>query len=736
MELDAKIPEAVLLRLADHLDREPEIRYSLAADLTLSRRYGSCYVAVLDGAVAVCDEEGDTFSLSLSEIKKARVEELFSSSRLVAETDDGDRILSYYTKACVPQFAVMSRVINDLAEGRAPELPEEDQRAYCATCHAPLPERGAACPMCVSRWQVFRRLLKLLRPYRPKVLVLVLCTFVAVSSQVVPPYLTKLIVDRAIGEKDLPLLGWLVGWMVACGVVMLGSHFLQRTLSAWLATRVIADLRERLHAHLQRLKMQYFNRHESGELVARVMNDTGELQRFLTDGMPFLMVNSLSFFGIAVILVWLDWKLSLWVFLPVPFLICGGRWFWRRLIPLFYKRGSRTATLHTILAESIRGIKAVKAFTQERRRSGEFDNANEGLFRVRFRIESTFVGFFEVMFWIMSLGVAGVWLLGSRRIILGDPKLTLGMLLAFVAYIWLFYGPMQWFTTVLNWMTFAFAGAERIFAVLDSAPEVYDAPDAVDLPRAKGRICFEDVHFSYERGKEVIKGVSLEIAPGEMIGLVGKSGMGKSTLINLVCRFYDVDSGEITVDGHSLKKIQLAAWRGQIGIVMQEPFLFNATILENIRYGKPTASFQEVARAAQAAHAHDFILAKEDGYDTMVGEGGAGLSVGERQRLSIARAILHDPAVLILDEATSSVDSETEKTIQQAIGNLIQDRTTIAIAHRLATLRNANRLIVIEDGKVAESGTHGELLAKDGIYAKLVATQTELSKLKSEVWKE
>ena len=735
MELRQELPEAVASRLSDHFGRALKIRYSLAADLTLGRTYGACYVVVADGEVAVCDEDGATFSLKLSEIKKAKVDELFSSGRLVAVTEgDGEKVLSYYTKACVPQFAVLCRVINDLVEGREPELPDEDHRAYCSRCGAPLPERGGQCPMCVSRWHVFRRLLRLCRPYRLKVSLLVACTFVAVGSQVVPPYVTKLIVDSAIVEKNVSLLSRLIGVIVGCGLVMLVSHYLQRVLSAWLATRMIADLRQRLHAHLQRLKMQYFNRHESGELVARVMNDTGELQHFLTDGMPFLMVNSLSFLGIAVILAHLDWKLSLWVFLPVPFLIFGGRWFWRRLIPLFYKRGSRTAGLHTILAESIRGVKAVKAFGQERRRSGQFSGANEELFRVRFRIESTFVGFFEVMFWIMSLGVAGVWLLGARRIILGGSGLTLGVLLAFVGYIWLFYGPMQWFATVLNWMTFAFAGAERIFAVLDSQPEVYDAPDAVELPRAKGHICLRDVHFSYERGKEVIKGVSVDIPPGEMVGLVGKSGAGKSTLINLICRFYDVDSGEITVDGHPLRKLKLAAWRRHIGIVMQEPFLFSASILENIRYGNPWASFEEVVRAAQAAHAHDFILAKEDGYDTVIGEGGAGLSVGERQRLSIARAILHDPPVLILDEATSSVDSETEKAIQEAIANLIQNRTTIAIAHRLATLRNANRLVVIEDGQIAETGTHDELLRKDGIYAKLVETQAELSRLKSEVW--
>ena len=451
------------------------------------------------------------------------------------------------------------------------------------------------------------------------------------------------------------------------------------------------------------------------------------MQDFLVDGLPYLIIEGLMIVGILGFLFSMSWKITLFILVPVPLMMLWSILFWKRMRKLYNRYSRGWSKLGTRLDEALHGIRIVKAFAQEAREVEGFNKYNEELGQASRRASRNWIGLWSTMGLVTGLGILIVWFFGGSEVLRGE--LTLGTLMAIYYYMWLVYGPLEWFAEVNSWMTRAFAGAERIFEVIDAPPEDYEDPDAVAMPRMTGRVDFDKVTFGYDKSKPVLHEIELAVEPGEMIGLVGRSGVGKTTTINLVSRFYDVDRGVLSVDGVDIRKIRLQDLRSQNGIVSQEPVLFSGTIAENISYGKPGATLMEILDAGRAANAHQFIMAKPDGYDTQIGERGAGLSGGERQRLAIARAILHAPRVLILDEATSSVDVETEKQIQESIAALTKGRTTFAIAHRLSTLRNADRLVVLEAGRIVEIGTHDELLKLGGRFAELVRLQREIAEI-------
>ncbi len=607
----------------------------------------------------------------------------------------------------------------------------------CPKCGRRLAAKDAACIYCSGNgMKIIKRLLALLVPYKRSVIFMILLNVLGVAISLAPPYLTKRVIDDVIlakGDNRLSTLLTIFAAMAVLALLRVSVTYFGGVVSSRIGAGIVCDLRERLHNTLQRLQLKFFGNRNSGEYTGRIMHDTEEIQRFLVDGSSELIIQIITMFGILGVLFSLNWKLTLIVFLPVIPMVWLSNKFHHKIHAVFHDQGTGIAKLNTHITETINGIRTIKVFSQEDARNRVFNETADDVASIRVDITKKFLTFSGKTNFLLELTTAFVWLTAGYLIIGGD-NVSVGDLMAFMGYIAMFYGPIRWLTHVVNHMVNALVSAERIFFVLDAPCEDEVTMRNITLSDVKGDIEIRDLTFAYEEGKDVLKGLSLHVKPGEMVGLVGHSGVGKSTLINLICRFYTAQNGEILIDGVNVNDLNHKSFRGKIGMVLQESFLFNASIRDNIACSKPDASDEEVISAAKAAGAHDFIAGKEDGYNTVVGEGGALLSGGEKQRIAIARAILHNPPILILDEATSSVDTETEQLIRRALATLCKGRTVIAIAHRLSTLRNADRIAVIDDGKVAELGTHEELIAVGGIYSRLVAAQTELNKIKTDIF--
>ena len=496
----------------------------------------------------------------------------------------------------------------------------------------------------------------------------------------------------------------------------------------WLGNKVIYDLRTSAYEYLQKLSLSFYNKKETGRLIARISYDTSRLQDFIVNGIQEFLRSILELTGMCVILFVVNWRLAALTLIPIPALTIVSIIFGRKMRRVYHKVYRRLASISAILADTIPGVRVVKAFAAEDREIDRFNNMNEDYFKSSMQAVKLSIIYMPIMGLAMFVGGTVTRYFGGRSILTGD--MSLGELMLFMGFMYRFYGPVQSLARLNQTLQRAASAAERVFEIMDADPEIEDKKDAIDLPTIRGDIKFDNVVFSYDDEKNALNGISFDVKAGQMIGLSGPSGAGKTTLINLLGRFYDVTEGSISVDGHDVRDVKMRSLREQIGVVLQEPFLFHGSVSDNIAYSKPGASRAEIVAAAKAANAHDFIMNSPDGYDTMVGERGVGLSGGEKQRISIARAILKNPRILILDEATSSVDTETESLIQSAVERLVKGRTTFAIAHRLSTLRKADKLIILEKGEIAEQGTHNELLDNNGLYRRLVDLQSELSKIK------
>ena len=656
----------------------------------------------------------------LSDIESMTVEEHTSLGQLLvgfaSGTIDRFRFTSGTATSAhnfVDMFEAIRQSIGELPEPTEEALEENLRRK---------PKRSA-----------FLRMLGFARPRLGMVLLGLGLTLATTAAGLVPPYLTMPLVDKVLipyqtgafhgsRHEAVSLVVYYLGTLAASAILAWILAWGQGFVLSRIAERVTADLRNRTFSHLHRLSLGYFGGKRTGDLITRISTDTERLCSFFSDTLVDFVTDVLMIVGTASVLFWLDPSLAAATFLSFPILATLILRVRGRLNSGFLRGGRAWSAMTSLLSDSISGIRVVKAFSQETREIARFEQVNQRIFDVNNRVNSLWTFFWPFVAMLNQLGLLVVWAVGAYEVF--SHHVTVGVLTAFVAYIGRFYVRLETMSRMLASTQRAVASAQRLFEVLDREPSVAEPEHPTKLETLNGGLRFENVSFRYNT-RLVLDHVNLEVAPGEMVGIVGSTGSGKSTLANLVCRFYDATDGRVTVDDTDLRDLSLSDYRRHLGVVLQDPYLFFGTIAENVAYGKPTATWQQILDSTRAARAHEFILRLPDGYDSLTGERGQSLSGGERQRISIARAILVDPKLLVLDEATSAIDVRTEREIQRAIDRLVQGRTTIAIAHRLSTLERADRIVVLSHGRIVEMGRPAELLAQGGAFAELVRAQQQ-----------
>lgn len=736
----ASLPEAVRSELVEVWGDEPIELYALAdlgEGLRLSESWtvlGGRHIAI---ATRQCDGAWRLRSIPRAEILGVQLTPGLSANtlHLVGAPDDPPLAAVRYTQRQRGAFENIRFVLEEALAGRVVSAPPaEADRVYADAVARPV--RDAQALVTGQDSAVMFRLLRYLLPYRSQVILGLTAAAIVTLASLVPPYLAGYLLDRVVrpaqagvlAHREAARMAWLaVAAMAALYVIRQGAAHVRLRLMSVLGEWVARDLRSELYGHIQRLSLSFFSRKKTGSLITRVTADTDRLWEFIAFGVVDVSLSVVMLFGLGVVLLSLDWRLGLVMTLPVPLFCWLIYWHGESLNARFIRGWRKWSRLTDVLGDTIPGIRVVKAFNQETREIGRFVERNDLVTDEFNQIHRLWTTFWPLLMLAVHATTVLVWVFAVPRLLGVGRPLSPGVFVSFLLYTTMFVAPIEVIGQMVRTVNRATSSAHRVFEVLDSEPEVKDVSQPVRLSPVRGRVEFENVAFAYDGVRQILRGVSFTVQPGELIGLVGASGGGKSTVVNLVARFYDVTGGVVRIDGVDVRQLDTGHYREQLGMVLQDPYLFHGTVLENIRYGMPTASLGAVVAAAKAANAHDFICRLGQGYDTVVGERGHTLSGGERQRISIARAILHDPRILILDEATSSVDTETERQIQEALDRLVAGRTVFAIAHRLSTLRRASRLFVIEKGRLAESGTHRELLSRpNGIYRKLYEMQLQL----------
>jgi len=686
---------------------------SLAGKLTFSE----------DGFISSTANGVEEFRLNAKDIKEMAVLAGVGCGLLYAKYETAaDKVLCRFSMSGLKEAGEFCKIVNFYNLTGKADIPEQKEKHHCEKCGRQMVAELSVCVFCYSKLTVVKRALSFFKPHAKPITISQLVAIISHILFLAAPVFQRILIDNHLEPRigTWGQIGLIAGAMFITRVIGEGIFIMTSRAFNRATLQVGNDIRSSAYAKVQSHSMTLFAKRTPGDLIRRVMDDTAVVGEFITDLGRWVVEMMLMFIIALVILFAINWQLALFVLMPIPISIVLLLLYSNFIRARFERQWRKSSKVSSILHDIIKGIRTVKSFGNEKREIEKFRQANHELAHISSQNEALWGIMFHPLTFIVGAGEFLILFIGGSMVLQGT--LSVGEFVQFTMYLWAIYTPLRWFVNVPRWFANATTSMVKVFELLDDESEITSKKNANNSEIA-GKVEFDNVYFGYKSYEPVLKGVSLEINPGEMIGLVGKSGVGKSTLINLAMRLYDPNNGKITINETDLRDMETTHLHENMGVVFQDSFLFAGTFIENIAYGKPGATLEEVIAAAKAAEAHDFIVKSPDGYNTQVGEGGQTLSGGERQRLSIARAIIKNPELLILDEATSSLDVETESLIQESLNRITKGRTTIAIAHRLSTLRNADRLVVLAEGGVAEVGTHAELLKKKGIYFDLVMAQ-------------
>ena len=729
MDLNIPLEEKYLKKLNSVVNQKP--LYCIRSDINLKGKFSdACRVGMTESVLFVFDED-DAHFYPLNECEAVIHRPQANGVLLNIKTDGIERLVARGSMSDVSNFASIAKGAKYLIEGeKSKRAVNNELSKVCKKCGRVLPGTKL-CPKCDDKYQGIKRLAELCKPHTAALILVAILLVFDSSLTLLQEYIFRLFVDNNLASASGGIFDVLLFFIVYFAKIVVGLiiYYRQRIICSKLSVKITYQLRQRLNEHLQKLSLSFFNKRNAGELIERVSSDTNSVQDFITNCMSKTLTQALTMIALIIIMLIMNWKLALMAFAFMPFVVIFVRTFWPRIRKIYHHQWRKNDKIHNKLQDVLSGIRIVKTYGKEEQEIKEFCDLNDELAVVQEQNEKFFATFFPLLTLTISFSTYLIIYLGGQNVLGGT--MSVGELMQFIAYANLLAGPISWMSFLPRRIIRMTTSMERIYDVLDEKPEITSNQNS-DKSEIKGDISLKNVCFGYRSYEPVLENINLEVKKGEVIGLVGSSGSGKSTFINLIMRLYDVDEGTILIDGKNIKDFDLAAYHNQIGVVLQETFLFAGTVLENIRFAKPNASLKEIIKAAKAANAHEFICKLPDGYNTYIGERGHNLSGGEKQRVAIARAILNDPKILILDEATSALDTESEYQVQQALERLRKGRTTFAIAHRLSTLRCADRIAVINEHNIAELGTHNELLKQKGIYYSLVMAQLQMNKTASD----